>query len=1427
MEKKLIELWPNLSTIAELSDVTVVKVKVNKAKKEALLVLNGMYPLNKAVLLQCKQAIEKDFDNMSLHIEMHFPFTALTSEAVIDMAESLRGNEYPINGFFFDANVKIIESNIAVELNNGVHLLHEIQFDKVLAKKVQNVTGVLPNITFALKNSLQEIEQQLEEETAVKIIERKKEMQTKAKGDPIKIKGLPLEDVAPKLLYGQKFKPNKTTPLGDLSADSGKVVVWGDVFSNVVKGNFKKNYTISITDYTGSVNIKAWADNRETNTVWDKIKNNDTLIIKGDYVYDKYAQDYVIMPTDILKVVREKRKDTADEKRVELHLHTKMSSMDAFIDPADAVKTAWEWGHKAVAFTDHGVVQAFPSAMLTADQIRKTDPGFKVIYGTEAYFVNDMIPIVYGEDDTTLDGEFVVFDIETTGLSPREDTMTEIGAVRIAGGEVIETFSTFVKPDTEISAKITELTGITNEMVKEAPSQEVAIKMFLEFANGKTLVAHNAHGFDIRFIKIAAEKAKLPFENTYVDTLPLSQTILRGLKNYRLDTIVKHLDVGAFDHHRAMEDANILAKAYIKLLQELNARNINTIQEINTSVGENTAKSKRSFHMILLAKNQEGIKNLYKLISASHIDHFYKTPRIPKSLLNKHREGLLVGSACEAGELFRAMVDGANFDELCSIAEYYDYLEIQPVGNNAFLIREGLAKDVKALQEYNKTILKVAEKLGKLCVATGDVHFMNPEDSIYRAVLMAGQGFKDADEQPPLYFRTTDDMLAEFAYLGQEKAFEVVVTNPNKIAELVDGETRAIPKGTFAPTIDKADEMLRKDTLQSAEAKYGTPLPSIVQTRLDRELDSIIKHGFASLYVIAQKLVKHSEENGYLVGSRGSVGSSAVAHFAGISEVNSLPPHYVCPNCKWSEFFENGEVEDGFDLPNKECPHCHTKLEVDGHDIPFETFLGFDGDKEPDIDLNFSGDFQAESHRYTEELFGKEYVFKAGTISGLQDKTAYGYVKKYLEERGKIINKAEEQRLILGCTGVKRTTGQHPGGMVVVPNDKEIYDFCPIQHPADDKDKGVLTTHFEFKYLHDTLLKLDELGHDVPTMYKYLEDMTGIKMDDVPMNDPDVISLLTSTKALGITPEDIQSETGTFGIPELGTNFVRQMLIEAQPQNFSDLIHISGLSHGTDVWTGNAQELIRDGTCTISNVISTRDGIMTYLMRQGVPAKDAFDIMELTRKGKIAEKGFPEGKEELLRKHNVPAWYLESCRKIKYMFPKAHAVAYLIAAVRCMWFKLYYPLAFYATYFTVRGDDIDYEAAMGGKKVAQQKLKEMAIKLKEEHTAKDEDVYASLQILCELLSRGFAFLPIDLQKSKAKKYVIEDGKIRLPFNSLKGIGENAATSLETACGNQSEFLSQDELQQKAGVSTTVMEALRNANVFGDLPESAQISLFGC
>ena len=1424
-KKRAVDIWPNLLPILGSTNICVEKVKISKDEQEVLLIFNVEQLIGESILSSCKKILQEEFMGFTLTLEQNIAWANISATDVLKIVAEITDEGYPVSSFFYEAEVMISTEEIRFLLNTGADFLYEKEFDKVLARKIYSFTGVSPKIIFDQAKE-QTLQKNISEEKSNSSNFNKQLEQINKKNDSIKIASLPLENIAPKLVLGGKFKASKTIALSKLNSESGRVTVWGDIFSNTVKGVKRKNYTFSITDYTSSVNVKVWLEENVKVKALDELTEGDTIVLKGNYMLDKYTQDNVIQATDIQKVFRKKREDTAKKKRVELHLHTKMSSMDAFIDPKDAVEAAYKFGHKAVAITDHGVVQAFPAAMKAVDKLHEKNSEFKLIYGTEAYFVNNTTPSVYGVKNHALSDTFIVFDIETTGLSPKDDKITEIGAVLIKNGEVIDTFSTLVNPETIISTEITEITGITNDMVKDAPTQNVAIKQFIEFIKDIPLVAHNAHGFDIRFIKIAAENANIVFTNTYVDTLPLTRTLLVGLKNYRLDTIAKHLNVSSFNHHRAIDDAKALAEIFFILLKELQERNIENLQQINISIGKNTSISQKSFHMILLVKNQVGMKNLYKLISSSHLEYFYKTPRIPKSLLNEYREGLLIGSACESGELFRAVVEGADFDELCRIAEYYDYLEIQPIDNNAFLIREELAKSREILEEYNKTIVKIADHLGKLCVATGDVHFMEPEDKIYRSILMAGQGFKDADEQPPLYFRTTDDMLNEFSYLGEEKAFEVVVTNTNKVSDMIENDIRAIPHGTFVPHLDGAEESLREDTLKNAEIKYGVPLPAIVQNRLDKELESIIKHGFASLYVISQKLVKHSEENGYLVGSRGSVGSSAVAYFAGISEVNALLPHYVCPNCKFTEFFENGEVEDGFDLPDKNCPKCGTKLDVDGHNIPFETFLGFNGDKAPDIDLNFSGEFQIESHRYTEELFGSEFVFKAGTISGLQEKTAYGYVKNYLEERGKVVNKAEEQRLIVGCTGVKRTTGQHPGGMVVVPKGNEIFDFTPIQHPADDKEKGVLTTHFEFKYLHDTLLKLDELGHDVPTMYKYLEDITGVTMEEVPMNDTEVISLLTSPAALGITSDDIQSETGTFGIPELGTNFVRQMLIEAQPKNFSDLIHISGLSHGTDVWTGNAQELIRKGICTISNVISTRDGIMTDLMRMGISAKDSFDIMELTRRGDVAKYGFPEGKEDLLKKKGVPDWYIESCKKIQYLFPKAHAVAYLIAAVRCMWFKIHYPLAFYATYFSVRGDDVDYDAAMGGKKVAQRKLKEMAAYLKGvKATTKEEDVFSSLQIICEMLSRGFSFLPISLQKSSATKYVIENGKIRLPFNALRGIGENAASSLETVCRENLHFLSQEDLQQKAGISSTVLEALRNASVLADLPVSAQTTLF--
>ncbi len=1429
MEALVLKLWPEVGgELGEkLAGAAVKAVAVDRSAALVTVTLQAPVPFTAEQQQQLAQLLTGRFEGFCVQVRSALQYEDLGPAELLALAEELKRDGLPLNGFLEGCGIEIEGQTITIDVCHGDVLLHQMGFVEKMAQCVRKATGVLPVVKLicSKRPSAEKVEAKMLAKQPAPQAPAAARGPSRSVKTEIAVDGLELTDTPPRLVNGRPFKANNVTAIKDLGQDSGKVTVWGDVFANEVKGSFRKIYRIAITDKTSSINLKIRPELDENTERWDNIQPGDTLIVKGLCSYDRYENDYVIMPFDVLKVERRGREDHAEQKRIELHLHTKLSSMDAMGDPAAAVRLAARFGHPAIAITDHGVVQGFPEAMLEADNVKKKNPDFKLIYGCEAYFVDDMVDVAYGDGRGSLRGSFISFDIETTGLSPKEDCITEIGAVKIENGAVTQVFNTFADPQRPIPPKITQLTGITDDMVRGAPSQGGAVQAFLNFAGNLPLIAHNAHGFDIRFIRVAAQAAGLPFHNPYIDTLPLAQAMYK-LKNYKLDTVANHLELPPFNHHRASDDAKILADIFIRMIEELEFKGVRNIEEINTGLGSTRALSKRNFHMILLVRNQIGLKNLYKMVSFAHTQHFFKVPRIPRSMLLQYREGLLVGSACEAGELYRAVVEARSHEELVKIAKFYDFLEVQPVGNNEFMVREGLVNSEEEIRNFNRTIVQLAEELKKPCVATGDVHFLEPEDAAYRAVLQAGNGFKDADNQAPLYFRTTDDMLQEFAYMGKEKAFELVVTNPGLLADRIDGDIRAIPRGTYAPTIEGADEMLRTATMDNARARYGDPLPEVVEKRLTRELDSIIKHGFAVLYVIAVKLVAYSNEHGYQVGSRGSVGSSAVANFSGISEVNPLPPHYLCPKCKYSEFFDDGSVADGFDLPDRKCPRCGADLAMDGHDIPFETFLGFDGDKEPDIDLNFSGEYQSQVHRYTEELFGKEFVFKAGTVSALKDKTAYGYVKKYLDERSRVVNRAEENRLTIGCTGVKKTTGQHPGGMVVVPANHEVYDFTPIQHPADDKDKGVYTTHFEFKYLHDTLLKLDELGHDVPTLYKHLEDMTGIKMDDVPMNDPKVISLLTSTEALGIKPEDIGSETGTFGIPELGTNFVRQMLIEAQPQSFSDLIQISGLSHGTDVWNGNAQDLIKDGTCSISEVIGTRDSIMTYLLHKGVEPKQAFNIMELTRKGKVAKSGFPEGAEEMLREHNVPDWYLDSCKKIKYMFPKAHAVAYLIAAIRLMWFKVYHPLEFYATYFTVRGQDIDYEAAVGGSRVAARKLKEVNVRLKENKNAKDEDILTSLQMVSEMLARGYEFLPIKLGKSEAKRYLVEDGKIRLPYLSMKGIGEAAAVSMESTCRENASFLSVDEFQSLAGVSSSVIESLDTAGVFQKLPKSSQISLFG-
>ena len=1242
------------------------------------------------------------------------------------------------------------------------------------------------------------------------------------------------------LIFG-KLIQDPIVSVNEAIAAYDMVTIQGEVFftdnKDIHSKKTGKDYVkiaFDMTDRTNSVRVSKFLAADKAGDTASKIKKGLYCTVQGKMVYDTFAKEMVLEPTGIVKAKKPERKDTYEGmKRVELHLHTNMSAMDGMSSTASLLCRAAKWGHRAMAITDHGVAQAFPEALHAQEGKQKDTIGdMKIIYGIEAYYINDenSISVVRGRSAEPLDGTFIVFDLETTGLNPASEEITEIAAVRVVEGEIRDSFQTYVNPHKPIPAEITELTGISDETVADAPDLDKAVPEFLAWAGEGQypLVAHNA-GFDMGFLRTACQRLGIEREFTSIDTLEMSRLMLPHMHKFKLNILAKELQVGPFEHHRASEDAAVLGRIYVKLLKRLREEmHAVTTADINpvlaaTTDRKNKLKNLPRYHFIILVKNQAGLRNLYQLISKSFLEYYNKRPIMPRSELIRHREGLIFGSACEAGEVFRALTKGEPWEEIKRLASFYDYLEIQPIGNNNFMIAKGMAKDEEQLRDWNRDILRLADELGKPCCATGDVHFLEPEDEAFRRILMAGQGFSDADNQAPLYFKSTDEMLKEFSYLGEDRAYEVVVKNTNMIADMCD-VIRPVPRENYPPHIDGCEDDLRNMCYEKAKRIYGDPLPEPVQARLDRELGSIIGNGYAVMYIIAQKLVTKSLADGYLVGSRGSVGSSLAAFMSDITEVNSLAPHYLCPDDKYLEWHE--EYSCGVDLPDKICPKCGKPLTKQGFNIPFETFLGFEGDKVPDIDLNFAGEYQSRIHWYTGEIFGHDHVFRAGTIGTVAEKTAFGYVKKYMEERGIECSRAEENRLAAGCTGVRRTSGQHPGGVVVVPKEIEIYDVCPIQHPADDPDSDIITTHFEYHSIDANLLKLDELGHDDPTIIKHLENLTGVNAQEIPLDDPETMSLFHSCKALkykGENPDTdpILGDLGCVAVPEFGTKFVRGMVKETHPSTFAELVSISGLSHGTDVWLGNAAELVRKGI-PLSGCICCRDDIMNYLILQGVKPKLSFKTMESVRKG----KGLTEEKEAAMNEQHVPEWYIDSCKKIKYMFPKAHAVAYVMMAFRIAWFKVHRPLAFYSAYFSIRAKGFDASCMIKGDKVCLDKMTELRGKERDKTiSAAEKDMMTTLEVCHEFYRRGFTFEPMDVYKSDATRFLVTETGLIPPFTSMPGIGEQAALSIVEERKN-GKFLSAEELIVRCPkASKAVVELLEQIGALGSMPKTTQMTLF--
>lgn len=1242
------------------------------------------------------------------------------------------------------------------------------------------------------------------------------------------------------LIFG-KLIQDPIVSVNEAIAAYDMVTIQGEVFftdnKDIHSKKTGKDYVkiaFDMTDRTNSVRVSKFLAADKAGDTASKIKKGLYCTVQGKMVYDTFAKEMVLEPTGIVKAKKPERKDTYEGmKRVELHLHTNMSAMDGMSSTASLLCRAAKWGHRAMAITDHGVAQAFPEALHAQEGKQKDTIGdMKIIYGIEAYYINDenSISVVRGRSAEPLDGTFIVFDLETTGLNPASEEITEIAAVRVVEGEIRDSFQTYVNPHKPIPAEITELTGISDETVADAPDLDKAVPEFLAWAGEGQypLVAHNA-GFDMGFLRTACQRLGIEREFTSIDTLEMSRLMLPHMHKFKLNILAKELQVGPFEHHRASEDAAVLGRIYVKLLKRLREEmHAVTTADINpvlaaTTDRKNKLKNLPRYHFIILVKNQAGLRNLYQLISKSFLEYYNKRPIMPRSELIRHREGLIFGSACEAGEVFRALTKGEPWEEIKRLASFYDYLEIQPIGNNNFMIAKGMAKDEEQLRDWNRDILRLADELGKPCCATGDVHFLEPEDEAFRRILMAGQGFSDADNQAPLYFKSTDEMLKEFSYLGEDRAYEVVVKNTNMIADMCD-VIRPVPRENYPPHIDGCEDDLRNMCYEKAKRIYGDPLPEPVQARLDRELGSIIGNGYAVMYIIAQKLVTKSLADGYLVGSRGSVGSSLAAFMSDITEVNSLAPHYLCPDDKYLEWHE--DYSCGVDLPDKICPKCGKPLTKQGFNIPFETFLGFEGDKVPDIDLNFAGEYQSRIHWYTGEIFGHDHVFRAGTIGTVAEKTAFGYVKKYMEERGIECSRAEENRLAAGCTGVRRTSGQHPGGVVVVPKEIEIYDVCPIQHPADDPDSDIITTHFEYHSIDANLLKLDELGHDDPTIIKHLENLTGVNAQEIPLDDPETMSLFHSCKALkykGENPDTdpILGDLGCVAVPEFGTKFVRGMVKETHPSTFAELVSISGLSHGTDVWLGNAAELVRKGI-PLSGCICCRDDIMNYLILQGVKPKLSFKTMESVRKG----KGLTEEMEAAMNEQHVPEWYIDSCKKIKYMFPKAHAVAYVMMAFRIAWFKVHRPLAFYSAYFSIRAKGFDASCMIKGDKVCLDKMTELRGKERDKTiSAAEKDMMTTLEVCHEFYRRGFTFESMDVYKSDATRFLVTETGLIPPFTSMPGIGEQAALSIVEERKN-GKFLSAEELIVRCPkASKAVVELLEQIGALGSMPKTTQMTLF--